>query len=573
MKTNTVFRGTPPVLMLVALAGTLIGCQDDITISVPEITGIAPASQFEGEPTPVTITGRNFFAKLGRNPSNENEFHADDTFVVRLFDISGSTGVSFDLLEVNLHGETELTGMTTAAIAPGLYSVTVEDPFGKASAPLENAYSVHSLESRDTAAVDADTALSDTDISDTRPTEGTDSDTDSQRHTDTEPPSDTPFVGDTESTRDTGTPPGSDIPSASESNTAMEAGTDTSSATDTATGTGTETVTATATATATETATATVTATASASASATDTASCDDGVQNQDETGVDCGGSICPPCPCTSWTYSAPEPITGLGLSADVYSPALSADGLTMYVSANDGTGEIYVATRDDRGTVFHAAGTVSEVSTPTSDESTPYLTADGLSLYFQSTRTGSVGGRDIMVATRLTASSPFSAPTFVTEVNSIENDHLPWVSADQLTMLFVSTRFTPLAAGANLWIATRGSVDDPFGDISALPASLNTDEEEGRAAMTDDGLTLYFTSESSSMFVDLDIWVATRQDTGSDFGTPESLLVLNSVSDDRDVTITQDGTEIFFSSGRGGGDARIYRSLRACADGDTATN
>jgi len=68
-------------------------------------------------------------------------------------------------------------------------------------------------------------------------------------------------------------------------------------------------------------------------------ASCEDGIKNQDETGIDCGGSVCPACP-TPPTVAAPTPTHN---AADVIS--LFSDTYTDVASnRNPGWGEVVAA-------------------------------------------------------------------------------------------------------------------------------------------------------------------------------------------------------------------------------------
>lgn len=68
-------------------------------------------------------------------------------------------------------------------------------------------------------------------------------------------------------------------------------------------------------------------------------ASCSDGVQNQDETGIDCGGSTCPACPSPP-TVAAPTPTTS---SSDVIS--VFSDAYTDVASnRNPSWGEVVTA-------------------------------------------------------------------------------------------------------------------------------------------------------------------------------------------------------------------------------------
>jgi len=76
--------------------------------------------------------------------------------------------------------------------------------------------------------------------------------------------------------------------------------------------------------------------------------SCSDGIQNQDETGIDCGGSVCPACP-TPPSVAAPTPTEN---AADVIS--LFSDAYTDVTSnINPGWGEVVAAETHASNDVF----------------------------------------------------------------------------------------------------------------------------------------------------------------------------------------------------------------------------
>jgi hypothetical protein len=196
-------------------------------------------------------------------------------------------------------------------------------------------------------------------------------------------------------------------------------------------------------------------------------------------------------------------------------------------------------------------------------DEGTPFLSFDGLSLYFYSTRPapGVAGDRDLWVATRSSPSADFSAPAVVPAVNSADIEHLPRLTRDDLTLLFVSGRDSPNAF-SNIWIAERASRSEDFGPPSELPG-INTSVREEGFALSPDGLTLYFAS-NRVVVLDMDLWVATRPDTSAAFGAPAALDVLNSPQQELDPTLSADGSELFFASDRNGS-TQLFRSLRSC--------
>ena len=112
--------------------------------------------------------------------------------------------------------------------------------------------------------------------------------------------------------------------------------------------------------------------------------------------------------PCTAWFLAAATAQSGWSppvLETALNTPYadsgmhLSDDGLTLHFSANAAGGasyDIYVATRQFPGGPWSAPALVS-VSDPTVVDDQPFLSADGLELYFASTnRLGGVGSTDI---------------------------------------------------------------------------------------------------------------------------------------------------------------------------------
>ena len=69
---------------------------------------------------------------------------------------------------------------------------------------------------------------------------------------------------------------------------------------------------------------------------------CDDGIQNQDETGVDCGGASCPECPPSGPTTDAPEQAS-TGTDLYVYSglPGSSVANFNFYAFGNTTVPEV----------------------------------------------------------------------------------------------------------------------------------------------------------------------------------------------------------------------------------------
>ena len=265
------------------------------------------------------------------------------------------------------------------------------------------------------------------------------------------------------------------------------------------------------------------------------------------------------PAPCVAFgEFGPPELVTGLGLSGELWGPALSRDGAQLVFSEAVGTAEdIFLATRA-QGSAFGSASSVTGIST-TDAEGTPFLSRDGASLYFYSSRAGGSGGRDLYVATWSDADGTFSNATSVPGVNGTANDHLPWLPASELVIYFSSTRSGGLGS-YDMYRATRTSRDQPFAQVTNL-AGLNSSSVDQSPSLTDDELELIFASSRAGGY---DLWSATRANTSVDFGEPDPVTELNTSDGELNVAVSGDGREVFFSSDREGSVA-LYRATRAC--------
>ncbi|HEV8325566.1 MAG TPA: hypothetical protein VG389_28415 [Myxococcota bacterium] len=287
---------------------------------------------------------------------------------------------------------------------------------------------------------------------------------------------------------------------------------------------------------------------------------------------IDAGGSDAAPGtdagPACSGPFGAPTDVMELDTADFEYEPTLLPDALTIFFAAvrPGGMGflDIWTATRADAtstfGTPVPAAG-VNSVE----DDRAPSISADGLTIYFSSTRTGGLGSFDIWQATRAGISDPFSPPTPVAGVNSADSDAFPNLSYDGLTLYFASPR-TGGAGNQDLYSATRASVAAPFG-LPANMTSLNTFDGEFAPSVSADGLTLYFVSDRPGGLGSYDIWAATRADTAGTFGSPVPVSGVNDVGVDSTPALTFDGTTLFFASDRPGslGAVDLWMAQRAC--------
>ncbi len=269
-----------------------------------------------------------------------------------------------------------------------------------------------------------------------------------------------------------------------------------------------------------------------------------------------------PPTDPPLCTLSPPE-LLGEPNYADnsLWSPSLSADALSLYfaVRVPGWVEEIGVATRAAPGAAF---GLGQSLAAPvnTGTEGTPSISADGLSLYFFSERSGGAGGRDLYVATRASTSDAFATVRALTGLNTADREHLPRLSADELTLHFVSNR----SGNTEIWRATRASRSAEFANPELVP-ELNSDGEDGAVTLSPDGLEAILSSDRTGTQGARDLFRATRTSSAEPFSAAVPLTEINSDENDYDPTLSFDGTELYFVSNRSGSAPQIYRSLRSC--------
>jgi len=192
--------------------------------------------------------------------------------------------------------------------------------------------------------------------------------------------------------------------------------------------------------------------------------------------------------------------------------------------------------------------------------ETSPFISYDGLSLYFGSNRPGASGDRDIWVTTRATIEDEWGTPVNLgPPVNSPYYDNSPNISPDGLEFYFVSNSRPGGFGSDDIWVSRRQSKDDPWGDPVNLGSFINTQAGDYGPRLSADGLELYFNSNGHSGFGGNDIFVSRRATVLDDWDPPINLgSAVNSQYHDISPSISVDGLRLFFSDHELGGPYRI---------------
>ena len=195
--------------------------------------------------------------------------------------------------------------------------------------------------------------------------------------------------------------------------------------------------------------------------------------------------------------------------------PNISADGLSLYFDdypvypkpGGYGGGDMWVTRRDttddEWGTPMNLGPTVN---TSYSDGAL-CISADGLTLIFESNRPGGYGNYDLWMSTRTTTKDDWSAPVNLgPTVNSSADEYPPSISADGLSLYFGSNR--PGGLGSfDIWVTKRATVSDPWAPPVNLGPPVNSFAFDACPNLSADGSTLYFTSTRPGGFGGHDLW------------------------------------------------------------------
>jgi OmpA-OmpF porin, OOP family len=138
--------------------------------------------------------------------------------------------------------------------------------------------------------------------------------------------------------------------------------------------------------------------------------------------------------------------------------------------------------------------------------------------------------------------------------INTSSFDGGPSLSADGLTLYLASARPGGVG-GDDLWVSVRRTQSDPWQPPVNLGSTVNSTAGDASPSISSNGLELYFDSGRPGGQGSGDIWVTTRASTTDAWGTPRNLgPIVNSGSADSVPKLSADGLSLFFASNRPGG-------------------
>jgi serine/threonine protein kinase/Tol biopolymer transport system component len=131
--------------------------------------------------------------------------------------------------------------------------------------------------------------------------------------------------------------------------------------------------------------------------------------------------------------------------------------------------------------------------------------------------------------------------------INSPYQENFVTVSSDGLELYFSSDRPDDGVGGRDLWVAKRSSIQEAWGEPQNLGSVVNSLSWDHAPSLTEDGLSLYFSSTRPGGRGEIDIWVSTRKTSAHDWEMPKNLgPVVNSEAWDDSPSISADGLELY---------------------------
>ncbi len=188
--------------------------------------------------------------------------------------------------------------------------------------------------------------------------------------------------------------------------------------------------------------------------------------------------------------------------------------------------------------------------------EQQPAISDDGLTLYFNCAECpGGLGGADIWVAHRATVNDPWGVPQNLgPNINTAYNDAGASLSVDGHKMYFTSDRPEGFG-GTDIYFARRRDKHDDLGWRPAvnLGSVVNSTDNEGAPQPFVDpetgSVVLYFSSSRPGLGSS-DIYASTKQPDGT-FGPPQLITELSSEANDQAPSPRRDGLEFYLASNR----------------------
>lgn len=205
--------------------------------------------------------------------------------------------------------------------------------------------------------------------------------------------------------------------------------------------------------------------------------------------------------------WSAPQKIAPtINVKPNEFATSISSDGTTLFLFYEDGGGDIYTSTKEND--VWSKPVPLNNfINHPVYRESAACISADGKRLFFSSNRPGGKGGFDIYVS-ELSDNGQWGRPSNLgSAINTRKDEISPFIDAEGTTLYFASDGHHTLG-DHDLFRSTFAN------GVWSVPNNLgypiNSSGYEGFLFLSPDKNTGYFSSRRKSGQTDTDIYSVT---------------------------------------------------------------
>jgi serine/threonine protein kinase len=242
-----------------------------------------------------------------------------------------------------------------------------------------------------------------------------------------------------------------------------------------------------------------------------------------------------------------------------------SYDGLEMYFYSDrpggQGGWDLWVLKRASISSDWATTENLGPAVNTSSTDSDPTISADGLTLYFSSKRPGGYGETDIYLSTRTAKDAPWSPPVNLPQtVNGSAREGAPWISPDGLELYFRSIRSGGYG-GFDIYVAKRATTNDTWGEAENLGPVVNSPYAENYFSLSPDGLLLLFSDQPTGAvprpggYGRSDMWMTRRATISSAWQAPTNLTsCVNSSMHEILPRLSRDGSMLYFATVSSGG-------------------
>lgn len=207
--------------------------------------------------------------------------------------------------------------------------------------------------------------------------------------------------------------------------------------------------------------------------------------------------------------WQEPYPLVEINTTDNEGAASISADGHWLVFTGCDRPGglggcDLYYAEKTDSGwSIPRSLGPVVNTS---SWESQPALNRDGTALLFSSNRAGGHGGRDLWYS-RKNGRHWTTAVNLGPVINTKEDEETPFLHADGQSIYFASSGHPGLGR-SDLFFTTWSEQNKNWTKPQNLGYPINTPAQEGGLVVDINGTTAYFTRDTiKDNQVDVDIF------------------------------------------------------------------